>query len=49
MREVFNDIKEKEAQSANVLIRNIDEIDSDEDNGWKDLVEYLVHNVLEHT
>ena len=50
MRGEVCEIREKEAKSADVLIRNLDKIDCDEDGGWKDnkeLVEYLVHNVLE--
>ena len=42
--------REKEAKSANVLIRYFKEINRDEDGGWKDdreLLEHLVHNVLE--
>ena len=40
----------EELYKINVLIRNLDEIDSDEDGGWKDdkkLVEYLEQKEVE--
>ena len=45
-REELCEIREKETKRANVLVRNLDEVDNGEDGGWKDdkkLVEYLVH------
>ena len=47
MREELYEIRETEAKSANVIIRNLEEIE--EGGRWKDekeLVEHLVHNVL---
>ena len=47
VREVLYEIREREAKSANVIIRHLEEID--EEGRWKDdkeLVEHLVHNVL---
>jgi hypothetical protein len=47
VREELYEIREREAKSANVIIRNLEEIE--EGGRWKDdkeLVEHLVHNVL---
>ena len=47
VREELCEIREREAKSANVIIRNLEEIK--EGGRWKDdkeLVEHLVHNVL---
>ena len=46
-REELNEIREREANSAHVIIRNLEEIE--EGGRWKDnkeLVEHLVHNFL---
>ena len=47
VREELNEIREREANSANVVIRNLEEIE--EGGRWnddKELVEHLVNNVL---
>ena len=47
LREELNEIRQMEAKSANVIIRNLEEIE--EGGRWKDdkeLVEHFVHNVL---
>jgi len=47
VREELYEIREREAKSANVIIRNLEEIE--EGGRWnddKELVEHLVHNVL---
>ena len=47
VREELYEIREREAKSVNVIIRNLEEIE--EGGRWKDdkeLVEHLVHNVL---
>ena len=48
MEELY-EIMEREAKSANVIIRNLEEID--EEGRWndgKEFVEHLVHNVMGH-
>ena len=50
MREELHEIRKKEVKNTNVLTRNIDEVDSDEDGGSKndkEIMKYLVHDVLE--
>jgi hypothetical protein len=46
VREELYEIREREAKSANVIMRNLEEIE--EGGRWNDdkLVEHLVHNVL---